>query len=98
MFSEKEKTKEGGFIEWSKKVERVIDLCLTINELQGKAEISFELNGHTKSFEVRAFPEGWGQMSCLVSHNQWFLATYGNISMLDKMICYLEDLLKEQRG
>lgn len=69
-------------------------MCLKINRLRRKAEISFEFNGHQKSFEVRAFPDGWNAGLCSQTHNQWFIVPRENMEMLDKVIAYLETLLK----
>jgi len=84
----------GGLVDWDTKVEQAIDLCLKINGLGKKTEVSFEFNGHQKSFEVRAFPNGWNGSLCPQIHNQWFIAPSGNIEMVDKVIAYLETLLK----
>lgn len=84
---------ESNSIEWNAKVEKAIGLCLKINRLGTQAEVSFQFNGYQKSFEVRAFPDGWNGSLFHKINNQWFIAPTGNMEMLDKMIAYLETML-----
>ena len=79
--------------EWKTKIEKAIGLCLKINNLGTKAYVSFQFNGYQKSFEVRAFPDGWDGSLLHKINNQWFIAPTGNIEILDKMIAYLEIML-----
>ncbi len=74
-------------------MEKVIALCLKINRLGKKAEVSFQFNGYQKSFEIRAFPDGWDGSLFQKINNQWFIASIGNMEMMDKMIGYLETML-----
>lgn len=86
-------------IDWINKVSQIIGLCMELNLYSSvnMPEVSFEFNGHTRSFEVRVFPNGWNKSVSVHGANRWFIATENNIEMFDKIIEYITELLSKAK-